>query len=411
MLLRESQLRAYYHRVASTNASVGARVRTLRERVGMKSQDLAKAVGVDPSAMSNIESGKRGVKTDELSRIAKALGVSPLAILDESSLVARMPVSPRVDTGSPGAASVLTRLEAFAELHEVLAIDGIAGPANFVAPAVDVREWRQSAETLAKWTSDEFGELAEGDERFSALADAIEERLGVDVVIEDISDGTLAGAAITDRSFPLVYVRASQPRPRALFTLAHELAHVLAGDGDTFTIDENLTARTDRERFANAFAATYLMPADEVRRLTEDGLNATNVARMLVKFGVSFESLVYRLHNLGYIDYRGRNHLQSSGIRGLLAELDDQELARILLARLGERGEVETRPPAWLAVRCLDGYRKGIVSARPLAGLLGQDPDELLEMLQASFPYEDADALLQAGAEASEEERYSGSPV
>ncbi|MEJ7721801.1 MAG: ImmA/IrrE family metallo-endopeptidase [Ilumatobacteraceae bacterium] len=47
---------------------------------------------------------------------------------------------------------------------------------------------------------------------------------------------------ITDRSFPLVFVRASQPRPRALFTLAHELAHVLAGDGDTFTVDEDLTA-------------------------------------------------------------------------------------------------------------------------------------------------------------------------
>jgi Zn-dependent peptidase ImmA (M78 family)/transcriptional regulator with XRE-family HTH domain len=377
----------------------------------MKSQELARAVGVDPSAMSNIESGKRGVKTGELSRIAKALGVSPLAILDESSLVARMPVSPRVDTGSRGAAPILTRLEAFAELHHVLAIDGIAAPANFVAPPIDVRNWRESAESLATWTLGEFGVLAEGDERFSALADAIEERLRVDVVIEDISDGTWAGAAITDHSFPLVFVRASQPRPRALFTLAHELAHVLAGDGDTFTIDETLTAHTDRERFANAFAATYLMPADEVHRLTENGIGPTSVARMLVKFGVSFESLVYRLHNLGYIDYRGRNHLQSSGIRGLFAELDNQELARILLARLGERGEVETRPPAWLAVRCLDGYRRGIVSARPLAGLLGQDPDELLEMLQASFPYEDADALLQAGAEASDEERYSGSPV
>ncbi len=377
----------------------------------MKSQDLAWAIGIDPSAMSNIESGKRGVKTDELTLIAKALGVSPLAILDESSLVARMPVSHRVDTGAPGTASVLARLEALAELHEVLATDEVPAPAKLDdVPVIDVRDWKESAEALAAWVDKTLGVTAQGDERFTALADAIEERLQVDVLIEDVGDGTL-GAAITDRSFPLVFVRASQPRPRALFTLAHELAHVLAGDGDTFTVDESLTAHTDRERFANAFAATYLMPADEVRRLTEDGITAPNVARMLVRFGVSFESLVYRLHNLGYINYLSRNRLQSSGIRGLLADLDDQELARILLARLGERGDVETRPPAWLAVRSLLGYRRGIVSARPLAGLLRQDPDDLLETLQASFPYEDAAALLQAGTEGSEEERYSGSPV
>ncbi len=378
----------------------------------MRSQDLARAIGIDPSAMSNIESGKRGVKTDELTRIAKALGVSPLAILDESSLLARLPVSHRVDAGQPGPSSVLARLEALAELHEVLTQDGLPAPAKLDdVPLVDVRLWKESAENLAEWADERLGVTAHGDDRFTALADAIEERLQVDVVIENVTDGTLAGAAITDPSFPLVFVRASQPRPRALFTVAHELAHVLAGDGETFTVDETLTAHSDRERFANAFAATYLMPSDEVRRHTQSGISVSNLAQMLVQFGVSFESLVYRLHNLGYINYQSRNRLQTIGIRGLLADLDDEELVRVLLARLGERDGVEGRPPAWLAMRALLGYRRGIVSARPLAGLLGEDPDELLSTLESSFPYEDAASLLQAGAEGSEEERYSGSPV
>lgn len=395
-----------------TNASVGARIRTLRERAEMKSQDLARAVGIDPSAMSNIESGKRAVKTDELTRIAKALGVSPLAIIDESSLVARMPVSPRVDTGRFATASVLARLETLAELHEVLAGDGLVAPAKLDGvPSVDTRDWKESAELLAAWAEEKLSIEAQGDDRFAALADAIEARLQIDVVIEDVDDGTLAGAAITDRAFPLLFVRASQPRPRALFTLAHELAHVLAGDGDTFTIDEDLTAHSDRERFANAFAATLLMPAAEVRQLTGDWIDPSRVARMLVRFGVSFESLVYRLHNLGLINYQGRNQLRSTGMRGLLADLDDQALVRILLARLGEEDRVETRPPAWLAMRALNGYRRGSVSARPLAGILGEDPDDLLAKLESSFPYQDAASLLQASAEGSEEERYSGSPV
>jgi Zn-dependent peptidase ImmA (M78 family) len=365
--------------------------------------------------MSNIESGKRAVKTDELARIAEVLGVSPLALLDEESLVARLPVSARMDAGGGGADSVIERLRGLAELHDVLAHDGLPGrPDVQGAPPVDVRRWKASAETLASWAIDRLGATAGTEDRFAALADAIEQKLRVDVVISDVAGLALAGAAITDPSFPVIFVRANQPRPRALFTLAHELAHVLALDGETFTIDEDLTARSDKERFANAFAATYLMPEREVRQYIDaaKGITPRALARMLVAFGVSFESLVYRLHNLGAINYRGRNELQATGIRGVLTKVDDPDLARILLARLGERGGVETRPPTWLALRALMGYQQGIVSARPLASLLDEDADELLTELELQFPYRSPELPPDpAGEVASEEERYSGSPV
>ena len=40
-----------------------------------------------------------------------------------------------------------------------------------------------------------------------------------------------------------------------MFTLAHELGHVLAGDGSEIKIDEGLRGNNDEERLANAFAA------------------------------------------------------------------------------------------------------------------------------------------------------------
>ena len=43
----------------------------------MQSQELAARLGIDPSAMSNIERGRRSVKTQELMKIAEALSVSP----------------------------------------------------------------------------------------------------------------------------------------------------------------------------------------------------------------------------------------------------------------------------------------------------------------------------------------------
>jgi Zn-dependent peptidase ImmA (M78 family)/transcriptional regulator with XRE-family HTH domain len=400
--------------MAISNVSLGARVRALRERAGVKSQDLARALGIDPSAMSNIESGKRSVKTDELTRIAGALGVSPLAILDESSLVAHLPVAPRADDGERDGGSVLERLMALAELHEVLAHAGVlAEHALHDVPAVDVEAWKGSAELLAGWAGARL-QLPEWDEdRFSALADAIENRLQVDVAVEEHGDGTLAGAAITDTSLPLVFVRASQPRSRALFTLAHELAHVLARDGETFTLDKDLNAHNDSERFANAFAATLLMPAAAVSdEHAQHGLTPVGLARMLTRFGVSFESLVYRLHNLGYINYQGRNRLVKGGIRAVIASLaDDEALARNLLTRLAEPRAVETRSPRWLTGRAFSGYRNGIVSARPLAELLGVSVDDLIAHVESPDEIKQAEGQLHDGDDASDEERYSGSPV
>lgn len=50
------------------------------------------------------------------------------------------------------------------------------------------------------------------------------------------------------------------------------------------------------------------------------------------------------------------------------------------------------------------------MSARPLAGLLGQDADGLLAELEKSLLTR-MHTLLQVGAASSEEERYSGSPA
>jgi transcriptional regulator with XRE-family HTH domain len=361
-----------------SSSAVGARIRELRERAGVQSKDLAERLGINPSAMSNIESGKRGVKTQELAVIADALSVSPLAILDEESLLSRLPIAPRTDAGVAVENTALDRLIALTELHEVLAQGGIgAGEVLPDLPDVDVSRWLPAAQTLALWAITKLGPLAEGDLRFAALVKAIRDRMRIDVLIESASQRDLAGASITDLDFPLIFVNADQPTPRALFTLAHELGHVLSREGDLLTLDFDLTAHDDRERFANAFAACLLMPEDLIRNEWQEGPpNAEVLSRLLDVFGVSFESLVFRLHNLQLINGEGRDQLRTLGLRGLVANISDQQLAARLLGRLGQRPE--TKPPDLLLGRTLAGYRQGVVSVRPLAGLVGLDPDQVL---------------------------------
>ena len=60
---------------------IGGAIARLREERGWSQRALAKVVGLDQSALSRVESGKRRLAAGELDVIARALGVSPAALL------------------------------------------------------------------------------------------------------------------------------------------------------------------------------------------------------------------------------------------------------------------------------------------------------------------------------------------
>src|SRR3954470_7971854 len=58
-----------------TQAEVGARVARLRDERGVSQRRLAAELELDPSALSRVESGERGLAVGELVAIAEFLGV------------------------------------------------------------------------------------------------------------------------------------------------------------------------------------------------------------------------------------------------------------------------------------------------------------------------------------------------
>lgn len=60
---------------------VGQRIADLRAERGVSQRRLADVLGLDPSALSRIESGERGLAVDELVSVAEFLGVETDALL------------------------------------------------------------------------------------------------------------------------------------------------------------------------------------------------------------------------------------------------------------------------------------------------------------------------------------------
>lgn len=120
---------------------------------------------------------------------------------------------------------------------------------------------------------------------------------------------------------------------RARFTAAHELGHhelhrdnrdvVVFVDTD---IQSPAARKPAHEREADAFAAYLLAPSEALRR-DLDGVAAKDVTpetvfQLMKRYGLSYQSLVYRLHNTNLISATIRNRLLLDG-EGRVHELEE----------------------------------------------------------------------------------------
>ena len=365
-----------------TVPELGQQIQMLREAAGLEVSDLAEQVGLDPSEVADLEYGLRRITTRELSDIAVCLGVSQLAILEPDSLLARLPIAARQHdsegTDKHKLDDALGRIMALAELDWALSDGKQCCSTKIVqVPQQSSSFWLHHAQTLADWTIKQFGDKYEDYNTLPNLATAIETCLEIDVMVEDFDGATPLGISITDHRFPFILINARQSTTRGLFTLAHELGHVLNRDGE-IEIDYDLRPSTETEKSANAFAAMLLMPEHRIKEISKQHKKtAESLAHMLITCGVSYEALIYRLHNLKMINAYGRDQLKRIGWTGLIANLEDNDLARSLLSSRGSSSE--RRPPTLLARRCLHEMMNGTMGAGPLSRLLDVDVDHLIE--------------------------------
>lgn len=92
---------------------IGDRVRLLREENGTSQAQLGEALGLDQTAVSKIESGKRAMTARELMLVAQFFGVTT------SRLIEPEPVAVALRAGDAGREDVVEAVKDFQHLIEV----------------------------------------------------------------------------------------------------------------------------------------------------------------------------------------------------------------------------------------------------------------------------------------------------
>jgi Zn-dependent peptidase ImmA (M78 family) len=273
------------------------------------------------------------------------------------------------------------RMQALAELSQILADGGLpAFRASRLeaAPDVDCQKWWVDAPLLADWAREILQPRSAPTEALlDELAEAIEDLLGVDILMEP-HGGEMLGATATLSEWRCIYVNTARPRRQQLFTLAHELGHLLAGDSAPLRADLSLKNSSPWERFANTFAASFLMPENLVREVVGEQLTLRTALQAFDHFGVSIDALSWRLYSLGYLTAEQRPAFAARPAHVWAVDLSPGDNLRDAILRTQTSATHSSRSPRLMTQRAFDGWQSGVVSVRPYAALTGEDPEQLI---------------------------------
>ncbi len=402
-----------------TALELARRLRAARRACHITQAKAARALGVPRSAVSQIETGQRGVSGLELHRLAQLYSRDLGDFLEDrfeegNPVTAMFRAHPELKRSPAATASLRLCGELsreVANLHELLELDrGIS-----TIPEYSLRAPK------SKWDAVRQGDAAAERERrrldlgIAPLPDvaSLLGAQGISTVLARMDDAVSGLTLISADGDVLVAANRTHHILRRRFSFAHEYAHVL--------LDRELKAILSRARDrsnlmevrANAFAASFLMPAEGVRsyvnalskglasrtradtfdeeavtrvegrrRVDTQNIELHDVVRIAHHFGVSCTAVLYRLKGLDFVTEEERSSL---------AERDSVGLSKALRGFLGlpepDDSRGESRVHARFVALAIEAFTRGKITQRKLdeLGRLVQVADLSRRLLQAGI--------------------------
>ena len=127
---------------------------------------------------------------------------------------------------------------------------------------------------------------------------------GIYVFKDAFKDDRVSGICMNDDCFPVIIINNSMSFARQIFTLFHELYHLISDtSGAEIIRDEYYTALNDQqkeiEKTCDAFANAFLVPIDDfTQELKKKPLNEERIEELSKLYSVSKEAIMYKLYKM-----------------------------------------------------------------------------------------------------------------
>jgi Zn-dependent peptidase ImmA (M78 family)/transcriptional regulator with XRE-family HTH domain len=359
---------------------IGERLSAARKARGMTQQQAAEELNLARTTVVAMEKGERRPKVAELVQFASLYGrqigefLRPSPVREMDSFLVQFRAA-RAPSDSPMNSSREEDIQRFKTLCErYLELEKMtAAPLLSRYPEPHVIEGTDPERAAEAVASAERNRLGLGDGPVGNIWHVLASDIGLRVFAFPFADSRVAGLfAYTEELGGCVAVNANHPEERRRWSAVHELAHFLT---ERFRADVQVlpTYRRvpDSERFAEAFARHFLMPAAGLNRRFQDIKRAKNgpvtpadLLNLGQLYGVSFQALVLRLEELKLLPLGIWDRLKDDGFK--------VNEAKKLLAIPQIPDQVQQLPYRYEAL-AVQAFDDGELSEGRLAQFLGLD--------------------------------------
>lgn len=371
--------------------TLGERLTEARKAAGLTQEVAAKHLGVSRPTLIAIEKGSREVKPEEVVTLAGLYRRSVHELVRTGVDVPPLEPHLRASVGAelnPDIEAAIGELQSFANDYKALEELVGATPFRDFPPEVTLpirANIRAFAEDVA---IRERARLHLGDQAIYALRTLVEQA-GVHVYYGAMPSNLAGMYAFAPDLGYCILVNRKHPPERRRWTLAHEYAHFLA---DRRKPGVDYVGEPKRkpvsERFADAFAASFLMPETAIRRhflaVTErtGDFQSADLSRLAHQFYVSVQAAALRLEALDLLPRGTWEALEERGFK--------PGVARRLLGLAPHPSREDPFPERYLYL-AVQAYAREQISEGRLAKFLRTDRVRAREIVEETLTSRDLD--------------------
>ena len=324
-----------------------------------------------------MEKGERRVQPDDIIHLASLFGRSVNDLVGAREPIADFAIQFR--TAVTGASSLQVEQDLTQAVHDFqslcgdyLHLENLSGTRTrqsyipgYPVPGTGAEA---AAEEIA-WA--EHNRLGLGDGPIHNLRELLESEVAIRVFHIDLPSRVAGMFSFTDELGGCIAVNSKHPQERRRWTMAHEYGHFLTSRySSEISILGTRGRMPAQERFADAFARCFLMPATGLRRRfnqirsAEARVTAADICRMAYYYFVSVEAMTLRLEELTLVPSGTWDRLKDRGFR-----------VREAQAHLGlePRPDDEHRLPTRYRLLAVQAYEDELITEGELVRVLHTD--------------------------------------
>jgi len=254
------------------------RIRWCCAERGLTPEEVAASVGIAESSFKKFMAGEEGLSFNQLTKIADYFGRGVLFFLESGPVTEELAYTPQFRTIanqkpelSAKVRALVQRVEKQREVYVSLREDlGEREQLRFQPPKLPPDNIARAAEITRRWL-----ELVDRND-FASYRAAIEAKHvlvfqsnGFNGPWQIPKEDPICGFALYHEICPVIVVKKLPYVSRQVFTLIHELAHILLHESSSIDDENDLYSHQGNEREANAFAGYLLVPDAFLREISD----------------------------------------------------------------------------------------------------------------------------------------------